>query len=179
MTLTEAFKNVLKDGYTHERDGVSWKMIGSIMYFEESNGVRDWIRNLLCFPVLVKVKRWIWIPFGMSRSWKTARAIIERENPTAFIGYSHGAVLAALGSELTGGGAIVFGCPRFRIGGVFMRTLFVETPGDFIAKIPPFYQRNDALKLSGESVMPEGFNKWIWKLDHAPENYRQRLQGEK
>jgi len=178
MTLKEAFNNVLADGYTHEKDAVSWKKIGSVMYFEESNGFRDWLRNFLCFPVPVKVGRWILIPFGLYLSWRTARKIIALEKPTAFIGYSLGGQLAALGSELTGGGAIVFGCPRFRIGGVFMRTLFVETPKDFIAKIPPFYQRNDALIIPGEAVMPDGFNRFIWALDHAPENYRQRLRSE-
>jgi len=179
MKLIEAFNIILKREYTHEKDDVSWKMVGTIMSFEESNGKRDWLRNFLCFPVPVKVKSWIWIPLGLYLSWQTARKIIEREKPTAFLGYSLGAQLAALGSELTGYAAIVFGCPRFRIGGSFIHTLFIETPGDIVAKVPPFFEKNNALILKGEAVMPEGFNKRLWKTDHAPENYRQRLQGEK
>lgn len=133
MTLSKLFSRCVNRSYIRTPDGADYgyDLVNGhlFIYFQDSDGTMDWIRNL-DFPASANSregkKEW-YAHRGFLNLWKT---LIPRISPLIFapkilsitvVGYSHGAALAVLCYEyiwyhrpelrltLTGYG---FGCPR-------------------------------------------------------------------
>ena len=161
------FRQCLDAEYIHAGDAADYCISrhGSILYifFQCSNGIRDWSNNL-DFPARAYSNGDnCWFVYrGFLRVWKSVRKEIEDKvrielqrggvTHIVCVGYSHGAALAGLATEdlqfLFGNSVLVsgygFGCPRFLWGIVgrcvkarFFRFTVVRNIPDLVTHLPP------------------------------------------
>jgi hypothetical protein len=110
MQLSELFTKCLTRRYVDTSGKVSYAIESegqtTYLYFEASNGLADWKRNL-CFPAKAySGMNGVWYAhYGFLSAWKAVEPIIEarleREKPSAIVsvGYSQGAAIATLCHE--------------------------------------------------------------------------------
>ncbi len=134
--LAELFEACLSKNYTTTPIGGSWAYdrVGDALYlwFEKSNGVRDWLNNLDFAAVPYRDMNPEWrCHAGFLRVWKSIKPhveplILDRSvRRICTVGYSHGAAIAvlcheyivyhrpALADTVIG---IGYGCPRVLLG---------------------------------------------------------------
>ena len=126
------------------------------VFFEESNGIEDWIQNL-DFPA--EAYRDMYVHGGFLESFQKLLPLLEKEliNPqisaVTLVGYSHGGALATLCHEYIYSEyptlrpqlqSVVFGAPRVLHESIteavferFDRLLRVENIGDIVTLLPP------------------------------------------
>jgi len=161
----------------------------AILLFQCSMSDTDWKYNFDFPPRLYKDSPNPWrILGGFKRVWRACQekimAKVRDADSLTTIGYSHGAVLAALALEdwdysvkKNPAEAVVFGCPRFaflptrEIQSRFSRLTRVEIRGDLVANLPP--------PLGFRHVgHVERYGPWLpipLPSRHQPESYRKWL----
>lgn len=187
-----------KAKYTHVENAASFAveregLCRVKIYFEQSNGLVDWLNNLN-FPArpYKRMKKAWFCHRGFLKVWKAAEPYLLadihdlRVKKFEVVGYSHGAAVALLcyeyikfcrpDAEVTGVG---FGCPRVLWGFAprevkerFKGFIVVRNGRDLITHLPPalfgFRHVGELLKIgNGESV---GMIK-----DHFPEVYENNV----
>ena len=184
MATLEMFKTCRdKTGYKKTWLGADWKIVGSIMYFQQSRGKLDWTFNLLsAFRIPGRLGgTWFLFPFGAWCMWKSLKRVIKKNYVIAYIGYSQGGWFASYASAETGIPARTFGCPRLGIGSpsLFVDVTHYKTPGDIVSNLPPWAKRY------GETIVLtapynhgpyESDEEWLEVFSgHSPEEYIARL----
>lgn len=200
MTLSKLFSRCVHHTYTTAPDSVDYALdrVGSHMYiyFEASDGVVDWLRNL-DFPAAAYSRngKTAWYAHrGFLTAWKS---LIPRIKPlvtdptvkqATVVGYSHGAALAVfcheyvwyhrpdLRDRLDGYG---FGCPRVlwgrrpsEITERWARFTVIRNLDDIVTHVPPrvlgYFHVGQMLEI-GEA------GKYSAVDAHRPENIRREL----
>ena len=201
MTLSKLFSRCVNRDYirTSYSADYAFDLIGNhlIIYFQDSDGIVDWVRNL-DFPAAAYKRdgKTVWYAHrGFLKVWKT---LVPRMMPLIFdtnveqitvVGYSHGAALAVfcheyvwyhrpdLRNTLTGYG---FGCPRVIWGTIskefserWNRFTVIRNREDFVTHVPPsvfgYRHVGDLLEI-GEKGKYSSINA------HRPENIRRELR---
>lgn len=199
--LLRLFEECLDREYTEERGAVSWSYdrIGESLYlwFEHSNGLRDWLNNLNFSAAPYREMKPEWrCHAGFLKVWKLLCPILEplildREiERICVVGYSHGAAIALLCHEyiwyhrpdlrehLCGYG---FGCPRVLYGCLppniavrwehFWRICNAE---DLVTRLPP---RALGYCHVGRSAEIGERGRYSSVDAHRPESYSRELAG--
>ena len=212
-TLSSYFLDMLFQEYEHDYDSDSkegdWQVKRSgntiYIYFQWSDSIGDWFRNLDFFATEVAYKggsNWK-AHRGFLRVWKSLEADIYEyidneiekrggvEN-IIVIGYSHGAAIAGLATEalvynygefgmnIFGYG---FGCPRFVYGDLrldvkrrFKRFTVINNANDIVSKLPP---KIFGFTEVGEVLTLYNVGKKLNCIDaHRPSAYYRCMTGE-
>ena len=169
-----------KDGYKKTWLGADWKIVGDIMYFQQSRGKLDWTFNILsAFRIPGRLgKTWFLFPFGAWCMWKTLKKVIKKNPVKAYIGYSQGGWFASYASATTTRPAYTFGCPKLGKGQayLFSNVTHRKNPGDVVTMVPPWAEvYGQVMILNKQIERPEGLSEIEWLSHHAPEEYIARL----
>ncbi len=167
MRLDELFLLCINAKYIHLKNSADYAVIreGNVLYlfFERSNGEKDWRTNLN-FPAKAykRMGKTVWYAHrGFLRIWKTIEPYLEKQiadksvQKIIVVGYSHGAAIAVLCHEyvwyhrpdirehLEGYG---FGCPRVLWGSAshdlrrrWEKFLLVRNTNDIVTHLPPAF----------------------------------------
>ena len=162
--LLSLFEKCLSKKYTTTPIGGSWAYdrTGDALYlwFEKSNGVRDWLHNLNFAAVPYRDMNPVWqCHAGFLRVWKSIQPLVEplildpSVRRICTVGYSHGAAVAVLCHEyivyhrpaLSGSViGIGYGCPRVLLGCAtpplarrWESFFIVRNQGDLVTHLPP------------------------------------------
>lgn len=196
--LSDIFRNVLNNEYTHTDDWVSCthEVHGGVLYiyFEWSNGAADWRKNFNfpAVPYRDMPDRW-YCHRGFLRAWKSVEEVLREQimspeiHTIRIAGYSHGAALALLCHEyccyhrpeciVLGYG---FGCPRV-IWGRLPRVvkdrlrgfLVIRNKGDIVTHLPPAFLGY----RHSSTVLKIGGHEHYGMIDaHRPESYIVELE---
>ena len=198
--LLELFERCLSQEYQHTEAGGSWAAEregeGLFLWFEHSNGRKDWWNNLRFGAVPYREMDPPWMCHaGFLKVWKSVKPYVEPFilDPTVksvqTVGYSHGAALAVLCHEyiwyrrrdlrerMLGVG---FGCPRVLYGCAsgevakrWERFYVVRNLNDLVTHLPPrawgFCHAGNLVEIGAEGRYSS--------IDaHRPEHYRAELQ---
>ena len=166
------------------------------IFFEKSDGIRDWINNLSFCPIPYGEMQHPWrCHGGFLQVFKSIRGAVNEAladkniRSVTLVGYSHGAALALLAHEyiwfnypelrdsLHG---IGFGCPRVLYGAIprcvrkrWSGFLRVSHRGDLITHLPPailgFRHAGHVIKV-GRPMLSDIAN-------HRPQSYERALNG--
>ena len=198
--LNRLFRECLHRSYRETDDAVSWDFFRRgntlYLYFEPSNGTRDWINNFTFHAVPYREMQPEWqCHAGFLKCWKSVKPHVEALISDAtlsrviIVGYSHGGALAVLCHEFVyfhrpdlqksiyGFG---FGCPRVLYGCLpeeiaerWRQFYVIRNADDLITHLPPRvlgYCHVGNLVTIGES---EDYN----SIDaHRPESYLRALR---
>jgi len=181
--LTKHFIECNKSPWEQTPDEVTYKKVGRVLYFQCSDGMTDWIRNVKFWPSVffLRGKKLI-APAGFIKSWKSVRRLVEIMDGEIdlAVGYSHGAVLACFASVLLKIPAIAFGPPRFIFNKrrLFSNCTVVKTPFDAVTFVPPFYSLPRKKKTLKGKAERNGLPFLTWISGHSPQEYLQRLENE-
>lgn len=185
MTRLDLFNECARHkGYQKTRLGVSWKVVGDRMYFEQTRERTDWLLNVLAaIPFVVRLRgRLLIVPLGAALGWFSVRQIVK-DNPVAtYGGYSQGGWWASFASAETGLPAITFGCPNLYLGDAwigrdFLEVTHYETPTDCVCNLPPWARKgSDVRILNLPAQRPDDIPEIDWIIGHAPAVYRKRLE---
>ena len=162
--LYRLFRECLGRNYKHTEEDTGWDFArrGStlILYFEKSNGQRDWLSNLNFHAVAYRDMEPPWqCHAGFLKVWKSVRPHVAAllADPTirrvVVVGYSHGAALAVLCHEFIDWSrpdlretlvGIGFGCPRVLYGDLppevaarWEHFYVIRNSGDLVTHLPP------------------------------------------
>lgn len=162
--LYSLFKRCLSAEYITNEDGadIAFQREGDSLYifFEKSDGLRDWINNLsFCVQPYGEMEHPWRCHGGFLRAFKGLRSVIndalsdEKIRSVTLVGYSHGAALALLAHEYITFNypslrdtlhSFGFGCPRVLYGTIppcvrerWSGFLRVSHRGDLITHLPP------------------------------------------
>lgn len=93
MMYLDYFETVSNHSDYNTANGkLDWKRIGDILYWQESEGLEDWIKNFLFLPIPIRLGRlWVWLPLGSALDIHAMRKILKK-NPDIklVVGYSRG-----------------------------------------------------------------------------------------
>lgn len=176
------FKNLLSGGWTNTKDAVSYKIIGSVLCLESSNGTKDWIRNINVLPAIRRIGGIdMIIPAGMARAWDTLRPILEQSTISFIAGYSHGGWLAAISSAHTGIPAVSFGCPGVAVMTKrnihrFDKCTFISGYRDLFTIFQGIYSHGLNQKILTGQTKRDGESLSVWISGHSPDMYLQLLE---
>jgi hypothetical protein len=181
MTTLDMFKTCRnKDGYKKTWLGADWKIVGDIMYFQQSRGKLDWTFNILsAFRIPGRLgKTWFLFPFGAWCMWKTLKKVIKKNPVKAYVGYSQGGWFASYASAMTTRPAFTFGCPKLGKGQAYLfgNVTHRKNPGDVVTMVPPWAEiYGQVMILNKQIERPDGLSEIEWLSHHAPEEYIARL----
>lgn len=165
MTLTEHFREVLRGGYVTGPLDTQWKVVGRVLYFQDSKGALDWAMNLLAFPMDGR-------PAGFQAAWLAVRDKINADVDLC-VGYSRGGPFAVYAAEHFGVPFITFGCPR--VGRTTATGFRCAGPRDIVTVLPPFYRHAGNRVILGSAKRGNiGLIEWL--SGHGPSEYMQRLE---
>lgn len=190
MSPLDAFNGCTKGEFKTTKGKLDWRIEGTELFFQPSNGLTDWMKNFLVIPIPV-----IWgglfafIPLGVWIDLRELKMILKsNKGITQVYGYSRGgwfAVLTALKLKII---CATFGCP-----GIFWNpsnrlksflyhfVVHYENPSDIVCTVPIGYEHGANRKvLFGREYIKE-VNSIEEAIDrdsgHSPEEYRFRLEG--
>lgn len=198
-TLYRLFRECLRRNYKHTMEDASWDFVRRgttlFLYFQQSNGQKDWLNNLNFHTVAYRDMEPQWqCHAGFLKVWKSVRPHVASliADPTVrrviTVGYSHGAALAVLCHEyvywsrpdlretITG---IGFGCPRVLYGDLpldiaarWERFYVIRNGGDLVTHLPP---RVLGYTHVGNLITVGDENRYNAIDAHRPESYLKEL----
>lgn len=172
---------------------LQYKVVDNVLYFQCSHGTEDWKSNF-DFPAVPykNMSDRFLVHKGFILMWKQVRDIVSTLHFNTIVGYSQGAVFAALAYEDTlynrniKCACITFGCPRFlflpsrKIQLRFADVLRIKNPTDIVSHVPPtlFGYRHIGHKQVLKNVAKKpGDVSWpVWLSGHSPDRYKQNLE---
>jgi len=197
--LLTLFEACLDRRYTEEAGGESWSydLVDGrlVLWFEDSNGVRDWLNNLsfAASPYREMDPEWR-CHAGFLKVWRALRPILSplildpAVRAICTVGYSHGAAIALLCHEyawyhrpdlrdrLCGFGfgcpRVLYGCPAPEIAERWRFFWRICNEGDLVTQLPP---RVLGFCHVGETIRIGIDGKYSPIDAHRPESYLAEL----
>lgn len=192
--LAELFDEVSGGNWITAGEGVQYKLVNRVLYFQCSNGAKDWLYN---FDIAQSVYPCSDVPFmmheGFNLLWQSIRHIIEGLDFDTIVGYSQGAAIAIMAHEnyfhrlgcepLT----YTFGCP----GSMFMpskqlqkrftKVANIINPRDIVyysTLIFGYRHVGITQKLEKVKIKTSSFRQLLREITHhSPERYKLALKG--
>lgn len=189
-TPFDYFNGCTKGEFTTSNGKLDWRIEDGVICFQPSNGLTDWLKNLLVFPVPILIRCYLVIvPLGLALDLPELFRILKAHPEIKrAAGYSRGGMEAVITALKLKTVCITFGCPNLFWRPSKKLKLFLygyvthfENESDVVTKVPFKYSKGANIRvLGGKEYQPcvDDVMDFVRRESgHSPGEYRFRLEG--